>query len=103
MNKYIERAYDWIVLCTIDKRGKLPEGVETLDEFRKRVWKSCVTKSELWTEAHVAKDWELALRQREEKKRKKLELDQLLNSDALKQMFERMFDPTSSEKVDLPF
>ena len=103
VNKYIERSYDWIVLCTIDRHGKLPEGAETLDEFRQRVWKSCVTKSELWTEAHVTKDWEMALKQREEKKRKELELEQLRKSGELKRMFKRMFDPTTAVKVDLPF
>ena len=93
VNAYIKRAYEWIVLCTIDKQGKLPESAETLDEFRKRVWDNCVSKSELWTETHVTNDWEKALKIREERLQKRRRLAQ-------------MEMPTfyrDSEPVDLPF
>ena len=51
--------------------GKLPEGVETRDQFRTRVWHACVTKSELWTTDHVAQDWKAALEVREERRRRR--------------------------------
>lgn len=93
VNAYIKRAYEWVVLCTIDKYGKMPEGAETLDEFRKRVWDNCVSKSELWTETHVAKDWEKALEIREERRQKQRRLAQM-------EMPRFYRDPNP---VDLPF
>lgn len=71
VNAYLNAAYDWVALCTMDRHGgKLPEGVETRDEFRTRVWHACVSKSELWTTDHVARDWKAALDAREERKRR---------------------------------
>lgn len=70
VNAYLNAAYDMVALSTMDRHGgKLPEGVETRDEFRTRVWHACVTKSELWTPNHVAQDLKKALVEREERKR----------------------------------
>ena len=69
VNAYLKAAYEMAVLNTTDKYHleKL-EGVETLDEFRKRVRDKCVSKSELWTTNHVAKDLQLARSEREKRK-----------------------------------
>lgn len=73
VNDYINAAYEMAVLSAIDRYGKLPEGAETQDEFRTRVWHACVTSSELWTPSHVAQDKEKALAEREERKRRRYE------------------------------
>lgn len=74
VNAYLDAAYEIAALSTMDKNnGRLPEGVETRDEFRTRVWHACVTKSELWTPAHVAQDLKMALDKREERKRQRYE------------------------------
>lgn len=70
VNAYLNAAYEIAVLSLMDKRGgRLPKGVETQDEFRTRVWHSCVTKSELWTTHQVAQDRKKALDEREERRR----------------------------------
>lgn len=70
VNAYLIAAYKWAILCTKDKFGGKLQGIETQDEFQKRVWHACVTKSELWTTDHVAQDWKAALDAREERKRR---------------------------------
>lgn len=70
MNAYLNAAYDVGVLFTKDHHGgKLPEGIETRDEYRTRVWHACVSRSELWTTSHVAQDLKKALDEREERRR----------------------------------
>lgn len=74
VNAYLDAAYEMAVLSTMDRHGgKLPKGVDTLDEFRTRVWHACVTKSELWTTDHVARDLKMAREEREERRRKRYE------------------------------
>lgn len=74
VNAYLDAAYEIVALNTMDRNGgRLPEGVETLGEFRTRVWHECVTKSELWTPDHVAKDRKAALEAREERRRRRYE------------------------------
>lgn len=75
VNAYLNAAYNWVALCTMDRHGgKLPEGAETRDEFRTRVWHACVTRSELWSTKHVAQDLKLALDAREERKHSRLNI-----------------------------
>ena len=70
VNAYLKAAYDYNVLCTMDFYGgkKCLDGIETLDEYRTRVWHDCVGKMVPWGLKDIADDYQLALKEREERR-----------------------------------